>query len=307
MPGSLVVTVAGPANQEVPGVRVFIDERLVCERSPCRVNTLSEGPHFVRAEAAGYVPTAKQAVNITSGYETVHNVSLAAKDSPARLRISARGEDLRVFLDGKDLGPPPVDIDEIAPGEYLIRVEGPEYEPIEERVILHAEEVRTVGPLMPQRLHATLFLEAGANAHGATVELDGNIVGSLPMNVRIDSPREHALVIRKDGFDVIRQTLTFKRGEAEKRVTIGLKARKEEKPPAEPAPAPTPPKPAVLNLTSNPPSTVLINGRPLGKTPRTIQVDPGSHRITFIHPQHGRKNLRVQLPEGASKNVSVRF
>src|SRR5690606_22229370 len=159
----------GPANQEVPGVRVFIDERLACERSPCRVDTLSEGPHFLRAEAAGYVPTAKQAVNIVAGRETIHNVSLAAKDSPARLQISARGKDLRVLLDGKDLGPPPVDIDKIAPGEYLVRVDGPEYEPVEERVVLHAGEVRTVGPLMPQRSRATLFLEAGSNAHGATV------------------------------------------------------------------------------------------------------------------------------------------
>jgi hypothetical protein len=67
-------------------------------------------------------------------------------------------------------------------------------------------------------------------------------------------------------------------------------------------------EPGTLNLSSNPPSNVVLDGRPLGITPRAgIRVKPGAHQVVFIHPKHGRKSARANVKPGAVSNVSVRF
>jgi hypothetical protein len=63
-----------------------------------------------------------------------------------------------------------------------------------------------------------------------------------------------------------------------------------------------------LNLSSNPPSNVVLDGKPLGTTPRAgIKVKPGKHHVVFIHPKLGRKSARANVKPGATSNVSVRF
>ena len=63
-----------------------------------------------------------------------------------------------------------------------------------------------------------------------------------------------------------------------------------------------------LNLSSTPPSNVVLDGRPLGVTPRSnIKVKAGAHSVVFIHPKLGRKNARANVKPGATSNVSVRF
>src|SRR5690606_569852 len=57
-----------------------------------------------------------------------------------------------------------------------------------------------------------------------------------------------------------------------------------------------------LNINSVPPTTVLLDGRPLGKTPKVgVSVSAGSHSITFVHPDKGRKSVKVDVPAGGSK------
>jgi hypothetical protein len=63
-----------------------------------------------------------------------------------------------------------------------------------------------------------------------------------------------------------------------------------------------------LNLSSSPPSSVVLDGRPLGVTPRSaIKVKPGAHSVVFIHPKLGRKSARANVKPGGTSNVSVRF
>jgi hypothetical protein len=77
---------------------------------------------------------------------------------------------------------------------------------------------------------------------------------------------------------------------------------------ATPAAAAVSNEPGKLNLSSTPPSNVVLDGRPLGVTPRSgIKVKPGAHSVVFIHPKHGRKTARANVKPGGTSNVSVRF
>jgi hypothetical protein len=62
-----------------------------------------------------------------------------------------------------------------------------------------------------------------------------------------------------------------------------------------------------LNVTSNPPANVVLDGRPLGKSPRLVKVPAGLHTVVFIHPLYGRQSLTVNVGAGATTGASAEF
>jgi hypothetical protein len=62
-----------------------------------------------------------------------------------------------------------------------------------------------------------------------------------------------------------------------------------------------------LNVTSNPPANVVLDGRPLGKSPRIVKVPAGLHTVVFIHPLYGRQSLTVNVGAGATTGASADF
>jgi serine/threonine-protein kinase len=55
----------------------------------------------------------------------------------------------------------------------------------------------------------------------------------------------------------------------------------------QPAVANKPPAPSQLDLTVNPPVTVSLNGKTLGRTPLTVNLPPGRHQLRFSDSQLG--------------------
>jgi serine/threonine protein kinase len=79
-----------------------------------------------------------------------------------------------------------------------------------------------------------------------------------------------------------------------------------------PAPPPTAPKPqespGFLHMNSIPVSKVVLDGRPLGDTPKvSFPVPPGSHRVDFIHPKLGKRHVTVLVKAGETKTAAVKF
>lgn len=65
---------------------------------------------------------------------------------------------------------------------------------------------------------------------------------------------------------------------------------------------------ALLNLNSVPISNVVLDGRPVGSTPLLgVQVSPGPHSVTFVHPELGRRSATIEVGLGERKAVVVRF
>lgn len=63
-----------------------------------------------------------------------------------------------------------------------------------------------------------------------------------------------------------------------------------------------------LNVNSIPASQVLLDGRPIGTTPKMALPTPcGPHAVTFVHPERGRKTTSVSLVPGKVATVAVRF
>jgi serine/threonine-protein kinase len=66
-------------------------------------------------------------------------------------------------------------------------------------------------------------------------------------------------------------------------------------------------EPGRLTFQSNVPAQVALDGRPLGSTPKSVTVAPGSHTVVFAHPELGQKEQAVTLGPGQDKTVNATF
>lgn len=165
-----------------------------------------------------------------------------------------------------------------------------------------------------------------------------------PVRLDIETKDQWKLVATKKGLTDFSADVTFADGEAEKTMSINLEGGTqvaEVTPPtpntgapptpntgAPPTPntgkVPTPPTPntatpaetaapvaagmGTLNINSIPPSKVILDGRPLGTTPIIgQQVSAGTHSVTFIHPEKGKKSTSVTVKAGGKAVAAVKF
>jgi hypothetical protein len=325
--GSLLVTVSGPSNRTIDAIEVFLDDVSKCTNSPCRIADVEAGTHLLRATAAGYQPIAPQAVKVAAGDEGVINITLAVASEGTGIRVSAEGSGLILTVDGKEVGPLPQELKDMTPGEHQIKVDGSDrFDVFEKTVNVVADRVLSIEPkLKVEKGLATI--EAGDNAEDARVLLvsgsERRPIPKLPIKIDITTDKPYKLVATKPGFEVFERPIEFEDGNAEKTFVISLEQSSDAYGRSDPTPRPpagggggskTPPTPpaalagkGTITITSAPPAAVLVGGKPLGQTPKRVAVPPGRHMIVFVHPQHGRKVVTVNVAAGQAAVASVRF
>jgi hypothetical protein len=62
-----------------------------------------------------------------------------------------------------------------------------------------------------------------------------------------------------------------------------------------------------LDINASPSSSVVLDGRPLGKAPRVVPIAPGLHTVVFIHPERGRMLLNINVTAGETTSASADF
>lgn len=66
-------------------------------------------------------------------------------------------------------------------------------------------------------------------------------------------------------------------------------------------------KMGTVNVTSNPPANVVLDGRPIGMAPRVVQLPAGVHKLVFIHPLYGRQSQSVSVAPGQTATATATF
>ncbi|AUX33417.1 MULTISPECIES: PEGA domain-containing protein [Sorangium] len=184
------------------------------------------------------------------------------------------------------------------------------------------------------------------NAKGTEKKLPDSAWKKPPVKVDVNPSEGWKVVATKRGYTDFSQAISFEDGQAEKTIRIALEEASRPEPAAapvaaaaparasDPAPAPAAPAPkseapaaapkaeapaaapapaaaagnATLNINSIPVSKVVLDGRPLGSTPKVgVSVPAGSHTVTFIHPDLGKKSVTVSVKAGETKTAAVRF
>jgi serine/threonine-protein kinase len=337
--GSLVVTVSGPGNKPLDAVEVLMnDGEKKCAVSPCTIENLKPDTYYVRAHAAGYQPMANIAVVVTAGSKAVQNLTLV-RATGTGIKVIGEGTGLKLYVDGREVGPLPQEIKDMEPGEHVVRVAGSDrFEPFEKRITVEPEQMQTIGPLKLRVVKGLATIQPGANADGARVILisgsDRRTLPKLPITLDIPTTQLHTLVATKRGYEPFRLPIRFDDGLVEKTFEIALTetgSAPRESPPSSPGPSTphhgggggglvTSPAPApepggggggggsgTLNINSIPVSTIVLDGRPLGPTPKVgVKVSAGNHTVVFVSGTD-RKSASVNVGGGQTKTVAVRF
>ena len=267
--------------------------------------------------AAGVVLALLRALGGAASHHTARpataNVAPLVR-ATAGLAIPLTGLDVHVYLDGQDRGRPPLVLTELTPGSHDLSISGPGFAPFEQPVLLTADHVSMVEPKLTLT-HGSILLVPGSDAQGVKVEVVGanerRMIASLP--ARLDAaPGDYVLHARKPGYLPFDTGFQLSAITPEAEVTINL----EKIVPlsngvttndgAEDAAA-TLTRTGTLNITSSPPSNIVLDGRPLGKAPRAVVMPAGSHTVVFVHPKFGRQSLSVNVAPDQTTNASVDF
>ncbi|WP_437972370.1 PEGA domain-containing protein [Sorangium sp. So ce260] len=181
------------------------------------------------------------------------------------------------------------------------------------------------------------------SAKGTEKKLPDSAWKKAPVKVDVNPSEGWKVVATKKGYEDFSQAISFEDGQAERTIRIALGEASKPAPAAvaaapspDPAPAPAPveaaaprseapaaapkaeapaaaPAPAAagnatLNINSIPVSKVVLDGRPLGSTPKVgVSVPAGSHTVTFIHSELGKKSVTVSVKAGETKTAAVKF
>ena len=169
----------------------------------------------------------------------------------------------------------------------------------------------------PNKCWVTLDLETPsaqvylAKSTSAGVEERTAVDGLSSGPVRMEIPGEGWRVVAKaPGFTDFDELLAFDAG-TETAVHIKLTPILKSLNPGPNGAELTNPyskEPGTLNINSIPVSRVLLDGKPLGSTPKVgISVTPGKHVVTFIGPDGIKKTVTVNVGPGETKAAAARL
>jgi len=327
--GSLVVTALAPGNRAVDDVTIFIDGKPLCDVSPCRIKGLTPGMHTLRASAPNLASQAEETVEISAGDESTYNIDLLAVAPEVRsgvMRVPAGEAPLTLYVDGKRVGRLPQEVSGLSAGKHWVKLDPEDGSAtIEKSVNVLAGEVVEVEPKPAKREKALVTIRLGRGSEGAQVTFDDAFLLDFPAELELEPSTVHTLSATKPGYEDLALDVEIAEGETEKLIEVSLQpleggarkarpAKVARKPATKPAPTTASTALAdstqgLLNISSTPPSQIILNGRPLGSTPKTGITVPGDslQTIVFVHPKMGRRRAQKFVPAGKERTVSIRF
>jgi hypothetical protein len=262
--GQIAVNVADSKGSAVPHLVISVDGKTQCESAPCIVLDVAAGPHTVKVEASGFEPPADKAVAVEWRKDTTVDFSLApTANGGTGIKVAGTQAGAKLF------------------GKATISLGTP---------------------------GARVFLVSGS---------DRRELPTLPISVDIDTSKPWSLGASKPGFNDYNQPISFDDGQAEKAfiVTLDPKTATSAYNPQTPR-APSATSQAVsnegavatsgqafLNINSIPVSSVTLDGKPIGSTPKLkYRVSPGAHSLVFVNPDQGfKKQISVTVAAGETK------
>jgi serine/threonine-protein kinase len=344
--GKIAVFVSGVGSRPLNAVTITVDGVQKCTASPCNLE-LDKGIHAIKAAADGYTPQ-EQGTTLHSGDEIALNFKLTKASEGTGFKVSGKQDGVELFIDGKEIGPLPQELKDLEPGLHKLLLKGSDRYAAEERsVMVETDEVKDMGVVALKVLRGLATFDVRTPGVKVTLVSgrDRRQLTDFSQPVEIETSKNWTIEATKAGYEDLRQPITFE-DRAEKVFVIALNERSgsspvaaaverperaerpaavaaapapRPRPPAEPRPAPAPSGDddtaggggggnCTLNFNSIPVSNVLLDGRPLGGTPRLgVSAAAGTHTVIFVSPEEGRKSTQVSCKAGETRTVAVRL
>ena len=277
---------------DVTGAEVYIDGERHPDLTPTLLREVAEGPHVIEVRKEPAMPW-KQTITVIADQTAKVSAQLQAsmKGPSGSIRVISNVEGARVFLDGTELGPAPMDIKDAEPGEHVVEVKAEGYLIREERVTVSAGSASVLKldlqPVAQAKEGGKLKIVSPVPE--AEIFVDGERIGSVPQEKEIQ-PGDHFVVVTKPGYKKFEQKVRLEAGQ-----TITVTAELEAV--------------GALRALSTPSGAeVLIDGEPVGVTPLNLEdVDVGAHVVTVRVLEHYDYEQQIQIEGGQRTIVSAKL
>lgn len=335
--GDLYVEVRDDAGNTIPVAEVFIDGQKQCDATPCVVRETRTGTKLVQVLADGHGSDGPVAAHVESGSD--NRIVVTLERSLATLKAKSSQKGIQLFVDGTDRGTLPVELSDLQPGKHELRFEAKNYETKTQTVDLEVGEPLALSDVTLDVARGIVQVDVSSDSARVLLVKEGGkakvLSGPFPRTVELDPDSDWKIVGRDTGRDEIVAKIDFSDGVAEKTVKVSWTDEADEPKPvasvsssdlprggasataaptreAEPEPKPEPSdvkaETGTLNVNSIPVSKVMVDGRPVGETPKVNMTLPvGTHTITFVHPELGKRSVSVQIKAGVLTRAAVKL
>jgi PEGA domain len=335
-PGAVDIFIDGQKKCEASPCKVR-------DLEPGSKSITASAPGFVGASTTEAESGREKVVTITlepSGGSGPGPVAAATGQATLRIGGTEGEHNVHVLVDGTDRGSLPLELKDLAPGSHKVRFDGGDrYEKMEQTFDVTPGQVKELGEIRLKVLKGQVKIDLQTSGALVTLVKRGDKKIEKKVNdpdmlsarkpLDIDPTEGWRIVASKRGYDDYSEDLTFEDGQADKTIHISLNETGKSVAIAPPPPGPAPDRPApdrpapekkapetsppasgtgTLNINSIPVSKVVLDGKPLGSTPKVgVSVPAGSHTVTFIHPDLGKQTVTVVVKGGETKTAAVKF
>jgi hypothetical protein len=200
-----VLTQGITVSSDPDGATIILDGRAKGV-TPKTVNNIAAGVHVLEIDYPGYISW-KSTIDVpeTGIKEIPVNLTLKT-NTPGWIMVSSGPGNASVTLDGNYVGRTPVNsslnLDTVPPGEHIIALELPGYQPYSTRT--------NVSPRLVSSVNAVLIPASGAFARGtlsvtsdpagATISVDNRSFGISPLTAGDIAAGNHRITLTREGY-----------------------------------------------------------------------------------------------------------
>ncbi|MBI2375267.1 MAG: serine/threonine protein kinase [Deltaproteobacteria bacterium] len=288
-PGTLNLDVV-PETAEIR-----VDGKVVSNKAPYQAS-LPPGTYEISASSEGYAPM-KKSITIAEGVSLVESFALERRLANASMLVRSRPEGLEIWLDGKRTGDrTPATLLGLLPGKHQVELQ-------DEGDVLHRGEIdlvsNVVGTVDVDVTSLPPTLEIMSSPLGATVSVDGSIVGLTPMRLQMLAAGRVKVRVEGEGCGAAEKEVELSAGRRQK-VDLELTCPPGTK--ITPGPLPT----GKLSVSAPVIADVFVDGQKIGATPLLGNVVPvGEHEIRIVPIQPGRNSQTLRVLIAKDKPVQI--
>lgn len=258
----------------VQGAAVYIDNQLVGQIP--LTTRLSPGAHTVRVQADYFDPFVRR-VTVVQDRTTELTAALLPGNGTIEFVVEPSGATLT--LNGRDEYPTPVRLRDLSPGTYTYEVEAEGYEPATGQFEFALGKNLLIVEELPSSRGR---FAVSSRPEGASVFLDGDLVGTTPVELEGIAPGLHQVLLDMQGYASVIRTVD---------TSDGSKGVVDARMPDDGA--------SLTVRTNSGDATVRLNGVIVGegRTVRLPELERGRYTLQVTRPGADPVEARVEVPE----------
>lgn len=275
---------------DVSGAAIYVDGS-PRGSTPTVIDGLTAGDHLVEVRSSDpSVPPHRESVRIVAGQRSTVNATLrAAPAQNGTLRVIVNAPNAVISVDGEVVGNAPATASNLAPGEHIVEARAEGYQPLQQPVTIEPGRQRVISLELRPVERAPGRVIVNANVGGATVLVNNEERGQVPVVLEGMPAGTYAIVVRATGYEEHRQTCQTGPGQ-DCLVTARLS-----------------PVGTSVRVEANAPGAVfVVDGEVRGPVPWEGNVEVGEHTIEVRAPGYRAYVARIALrPSSEVRLVNV--